>query len=131
MPLKDIAREADMAAGKSTPYLVSFARLASSTQDKGTGVLSVRCAADGTDELKQANPVQMASAAVTDLAQRLGHTWRFPSGVPRSYHRPPRGIAGGDAREHASRHGVLLAGTATGRLFAAYEGPTTCSASRW
>ena len=124
MPLRDIAREADMAAGKVHPYLVSFTRLGLIDQDKETGLYSLGPLAlqMGLISLKQANPVQMASAAVTDLAQRLGHTvaisvWGSRGPTIVRLEESPAAI-------HVSmRHGTVfsLAGTATGRLFAAYQ----------
>ena len=124
MPLKDIAREADMPAAKVHPYLVSFARLGLIDQDKATGVyfLGPLALQMGLISLKQADPVQVASAAMTELAQRLGHTvaisvWGSRGPTIVRLEESPAAI-------HVSmRHGTVfsLAGTATGRLFAAYQ----------
>ena len=128
MALKDIAREADMPAAKVHPYLVSFSRIGLIAQDDSTGryFLGPLALQLGLISLKQADPVQAASAAIAELAQRLGQTvaisvWgsRGPT-IVRLEESP--------AAVHVNmRHGTVfsLAGTASGRLFAAYGSADT------
>ena len=131
MALKDIAREASMSAAKCHPYLVSFSRIGLIDQDESTGryFLGPLALQLGLISLKEAEPVQVASAAITGLAQRLGHTvaisvWgsRGPT-IVRLEESP--------APVHVNmRHGTVfsIAGTATGRLFAAFKEPDAMQA---
>ena len=113
-----------MAAAKVHPYLVSFCRIGLIDQDDATGryFLGPLALQLGLIGLRQANPVQVASAAIAELAQRLGQTvaiavWgsRGPT-IVRLEESP--------APVHVNmRHGTVftLAGTASGRLFGAYR----------
>jgi DNA-binding IclR family transcriptional regulator len=123
MALKDLAREADMPPAKAHPYLVSFSRIGLIEQDETTGryFLGPLALQLGLISLKQANPVQMASAALAELAQRTGLTvaisvWGTRGATIVRLEESPAPI-------HVNmRHGSVfsVAGTATGRLFAAY-----------
>ena len=125
MALKDLAREADMPAAKIHPYLVSFARIGLMEQDAGTGryFLGPLALQLGLISLKQANPVQAATAELPGLVQRIGHTvaiavWGSRGATIVRLEESPAPI-------HVNmRQGTVfsLAGTATGRLFAAYRG---------
>lgn len=126
MALKDLAREADMPAAKIHPYLVSFARIGLMEQDPGSGRYSLGPLALqlGLISLKQANPVQSAAAELPELVQRIGHTvaiavWGSRGATIVRLEESPAPI-------HVNmRQGTVfsLAGTATGRLFAAYREP--------
>ncbi len=125
MALKDLAREADMPAAKIHPYLVSFARIGLMEQDAGTGryFLGPLALQLGLISLKQANPVQAAAAELPALVQVIGHTvaiavWGSRGATIVRLEESPAPI-------HVNmRQGTVfsLAGTATGRLFAAYRG---------
>jgi len=131
MALKDLAREADMPPAKAHPYLVSFSRIGLIEQDEATGRYSLGPLALqlGLISLKQANPVQAASAALSELAQRLGHTvavsvWGTRGATIVRLEESP-------APMYVSmRHGTVftLSSTATGRLFAAYLDSDTVQA---
>jgi len=124
MALKDLAREADMPAAKIHPYLVSFARIGLMEQDPESGryFLGPLALQLGLISLKQANPVQAAAAELPGLAQRIGHTvaiavWGSRGATIVRLEESPAPI-------HVNmRQGTVfsLAGTATGRLFAAYR----------
>ena len=127
MALKDLAREAGMTPAKAHPYLVSFIKLGLVEQDGGSGrsgfyglgPLSLQL---GLISLQQYDPVRLATPVIEELALQLGHTvaiavWgtRGPTIVR---------VAEGPAPVHISmRHGTVmsLAGTASGRLFAAWR----------
>ncbi len=123
MALKDLAREADMPPAKAHPYLVSFSRIGLIEQDQGTGryFLGPLALQLGLISLKQADPVQAAAAALPDLVQRIGHSvaisvWGSRGSTIVRLEESPAPI-------HVNmRHGTVfsLAGTASGRLFAAY-----------
>ncbi|HSI57416.1 MAG TPA: IclR family transcriptional regulator [Ideonella sp.] len=123
MALKDLAREADMPAAKAHPYLVSFGRIGLIEQDAASGhyFLGPLALQLGLISLKQANPVQAATAVLPELAQRLGHTvaisvWGARGATIVRQEESPAPL-------HVSmRHGTVfsLATTASGRLFAAY-----------
>lgn len=125
MALKDIAREADMPPARVHPYLVSFSRIGLIEQDDTSGryALGPLALQMGLISLKQANPVQAASAALGELVQRIGHTvsvsvWGSRGATIVRLEESPAPI-------HVNMHyGTVfsLAGTATGRLFAAYLG---------
>jgi DNA-binding IclR family transcriptional regulator len=125
MALKDLAREADMPAAKIHPYLVSLARIGLMEQDPGTGryFLGPLALQLGLISLKQANPVQAAAAELPALVQAIGHTvaiavWGSRGATIVRLEESPAPI-------HVNmRQGTVfsLAGTATGRLFAAYRG---------
>ena len=124
MALKDLAREADMPAAKIHPYLVSFARIGLMEQDAATGryFLGPLALQLGLISLKQADPVQAAAAELPALVQRIGHTvaiavWGSRGATIVRLEESPAPI-------HVNmRHGTVfsLAGTATGRLFAAHR----------
>jgi DNA-binding IclR family transcriptional regulator len=123
MPLKELAREAGMAAAKAHPYLVSFGKIGLVEQDKltghyGLGALALQL---GLISLQQADPVRLATPVLGELSQLLGHTvaiavWgnRGPTIVQ---------LSESPAAVHVNmRHGTVasLVHTASGRLFAAY-----------
>ncbi len=121
MALKDLAREAGMAPAKAHPYLVSFIKLGLVEQEGGRyglGPLSLQL---GLISLQQYDPVRLATPRIEELAVALGHTvaiavWgnRGPTIVR---------VAEAPSPVHISmRHGTVmsLAGTASGRLFAAH-----------
>lgn len=124
MALKDLAREAGMTPAKAHPYLVSFIKLGLVEQDGGSGpyALGPLALQLGLISLQQYDPVRLATPVIEELALQLGHTvaiavWgtRGPTIVR---------VAEGPAPVHISmRHGTVmsLAGTASGRLFAAWR----------
>lgn len=124
MALKDLAREAGMTPAKAHPYLVSFIKLGLVEQDGGSGPYGLGPLAMqlGLISLQQYDPVRLATPVIEELALRLGHTvaiavWgsRGPTVVR---------VAEGPLPVHISmRHGTVmsLAGTASGRLFAAFR----------
>src|SRR4051812_38577014 len=124
MALKELAREADMPAAKIHAYLVSFARIGLMKQDGESGryFLGPLALQLGLISLKQANPVQAAAAELPGLVQRIGHTaalavWGSRGATIVRLEESPAPI-------HVNmRQGTVfsLAGTATGRLFAAYR----------
>src|ERR1700712_970495 len=124
MALKDLAREAGMAPAKAHPYLVSFARIGLIEQDKSNGFyfLGPLALQLGLISLQQANPVQVATPLIAELAQRVGHTvaiavWGTRGATIVRLEESPAAV-------HVNmRHGTVfsLASTASGRLFAAYQ----------
>ena len=76
MALKDLAREAEMSAAKAHPYLVSFGRLGLIEQDRASGhyALGPLALQLGLISLQQANPVQIATPLIAELAQQIGQT---------------------------------------------------------
>jgi DNA-binding IclR family transcriptional regulator len=124
MALKDLARDAGMAPAKAHPYLVSFARIGLIEQDRFTGFyfLGPLALQLGLISLQQANPVQVATKAIGELAQRIGHTvaiavWGMRGATIVRLEESPAAV-------HVNmRHGTVFsfAGTASGRLFAAYQ----------
>ncbi|MFG6468866.1 IclR family transcriptional regulator [Roseateles sp. BYS87W] len=127
MALKDLAREAGMTPAKAHPYLVSFIKLGLVEQDGGAGRaglygLGPLALQLGLISLQQYDPVRLATPVIEELALQLGHTvaiavWgtRGPTIVR---------VAEGPTPVHVSmRHGTVmsLAGTASGRLFAAWR----------
>ncbi len=124
MALKDLAREAGMAPAKAHPYLVSFARIGVIEQEgvSGTYFLGRLALQLGLISLQQANPVQMVSPLLADLALRIGHTvaiavWGTHGATIVRIEEAPTAV-------HVNmRHGTVfsLANTASGRLFAAYQ----------
>lgn len=124
MALKDLAREAGMTPAKAHPYLVSFIKLGLVEQDGGSGPYGLGPLAMqlGLISLQQYDPVRLATPVIEELALQLGHTvamavWgtRGPTIVR---------VAEGPTPVHISmRHGTVmsLAGTASGRLFAAWR----------
>lgn len=124
MPLKDLAREADMSPAKAHPYLVSFGKLGLVEQDPasgqyGLGPLALQMGMIG---LQQADPVRLASAALPELALATGHT----AGVAIWGNRGPTFVRleEGPTAVHVNmRHGTVVSvlSTASGRLFAAFK----------
>ena len=127
MALKDLAREAGMTPAKAHPYLVSFIKLGLVEQDGGSGRsgfygLGPLALQLGLISLQQYDPVRLATPVIEELALQIGHTvaiavWgtRGPTIVR---------VAEGPTPVHISmRHGTVmsLAGTASGRLFAAWR----------
>ena len=126
MALKDLAREAGMAPAKAHPYLVSFARIGLIEQDRLSGAyfLGPLALQLGLISLQQANPVQLATPLLGELAQRLGHTVAIAVWGTRGA--TIVRLAESPAAVHVNmRHGTVfsLANTASGRLFAAYQAP--------
>jgi DNA-binding IclR family transcriptional regulator len=126
MALKDLAREAGMAPAKAHPYLVSFARIGLIEQDRLSGAyfLGPLALQLGLISLQQANPVQVATPLLGELAQRIGHTvalavWGTRGATIVRLEESPASV-------HVNmRHGTVfsLADTASGRLFAAFRAP--------
>jgi DNA-binding IclR family transcriptional regulator len=124
MALKDLAREAGMAPAKAHPYLVSFARIGLIEQDGFTGFyfLGPLALQLGLISLQQANPVQVATRLIGELARQVGHTiaiamWGARGATIVRLEESPAAV-------HVNmRHGTVfsLASTASGRLFAAYQ----------
>lgn len=120
LALKDLAREAGMPPAKAHPYLVSFIKIGLVAQDDGRYGLGPLALQLGLISLQQYDPVRLATPVIEALAEQLGHTvaiavWgtRGPTIVR---------VAEGPTPVHISmRHGTVmsLAGTASGRLFAA------------
>jgi DNA-binding IclR family transcriptional regulator len=126
MALKDLARGAAMSPAKAHPYLVSFGRLGLvAQQEDGRYALGSLALELGLISLQQSSPVQVATALLAPLAQRIGQTvaiavWgaRGPT-IVRVEESPEVLFA-------SLRHGTVfsLSGTASGRLFAAYLDPS-------
>lgn len=124
MALKDLAREAGMTPAKAHPYLVSFIKLGLVAQDGGSGPYGLGPLAMqlGLISLQQYDPVRLATPVIEDLALQLGHTVAI---AVWGTHGPTIvRVAEGPTPVHVSmRHGTVmsLAGTASGRLFAAWR----------
>ena len=123
MALKDLAREAEMSAAKAHPYLVSFGRLGLIEQDRASGhyALGPLALQLGLISLQQANPVQIATPLIAELAQQIGQTVAIAVWGARGA--TIVRIAESPAAVHVNmRHGTVfsLANTASGRLFGAY-----------
>jgi DNA-binding IclR family transcriptional regulator len=123
LPLKDLARAADMTPAKAHPYLVSFIKLGLVEREGeggryGLGPLALQMGLIG---LQQYDPVRLATPVIDELARATGHT----VAIAVWGHRGPTlvGIAEAPSPVHVSmRHGTVMSipGTASGRLFAAY-----------
>ena len=126
MALKDLAREAGMAAAKAHPYLVSFGKLGLIAQDVasgryGLGPLAMEL---GLISLQQFDPLRLATPLLPALAAQVGHTvaiavWgnRGPTIVR---------VEEAPSAVHVNmRHGTVMSmrGTASGLLFAAHLPP--------
>jgi DNA-binding IclR family transcriptional regulator len=123
MALKDLAREADMTPAKAHPYMVSFGRLGLIEQDRASGhyLLGPLALQLGLIGLQQANPVQIATPLIAELALRIGHTVALAVWGDRGA--TIVRIAESPAAVHVNmRHGTVfsLTDTASGRLFGAY-----------
>jgi DNA-binding IclR family transcriptional regulator len=123
MALKDLAADAGMSAAKAHPYLVSFGHigLVEQQRDSGRYALGPLALQMGLIGLQQADPVRLAAPLLPELATRTAHTvalvvWgsRGPTIVLRE--------ASPSAVHVDMRHGTVfsIAGTASGRLFAAF-----------
>jgi DNA-binding IclR family transcriptional regulator len=126
MPLKELARSANMLPGKAHPYLVSYSKLGMVTQEASTGYywLGPTAIQLGLVSLKMLNPVKDATPFANQLAGETGHSVAL---TVWSNHGPTI-VYLYDAIYplHTNiRTGTVmsLAGTATGRLFAAYLPP--------
>ncbi|VTU31137.1 Glycerol operon regulatory protein [Variovorax sp. SRS16] len=123
MPLKELAKAADMAPGKAHPYLVSFTKLGLVTQEASTGYywLGPTAMQLGLVTLRMLNPVREAIPFAENLARETGHSVALSVWGNQG----PTIVFLFDAIYplHTNiRTGTVmsLAGTATGRMFAAY-----------
>jgi DNA-binding IclR family transcriptional regulator len=123
LPLRELAKAAGMAPGKAHPYLVSFAKLGLVTQEASTGHywLGPTAMQLGLVTLRMLNPVREATPFAEQLARETGHS----VGLSVWGNQGPTMVFLFDAIYplHTNiRTGTVmsLAGTATGRLFAAY-----------
>ncbi|MDB5817422.1 MAG: IclR family transcriptional regulator [Rhizobacter sp.] len=131
MALKDLAKESGMSAAKAHPYLVSFGRLGLIEQDAASGryFLGPLALQLGLIALQQANPVQVATPLIADLALQIGHTvaiavWGSRGATIVRLEESPAAV-------HVNmRHGTVFSvtDTASGRLFGAYLEPATVKA---
>jgi DNA-binding IclR family transcriptional regulator len=131
MALKDLARAAGMAPAKAHPYLVSYARIGLIEQDPQTGLyfLGPLALQLGLISLQQADPVQVATPLIGELARCLGHTVALAVWGTRGA--TIVRLAESPAAVHVNmRHGTVfsLANTASGRLFAAFQAPAVARA---
>jgi len=123
MALKDLAAAAGMPPAKAHPYLVSFGKLGLIARDEasaryGLGPLALQI---GLISLQQVDPLRRATERLPALAQALGQTvgitvWGERGATVVRTEEAPSAV-------HVSmRHGAVmsLAGTASGRLFAAH-----------
>lgn len=123
MPLRDLARAANMLPGKAHPYLVSYSKLGLVTQEPSSGHywLGPTAIQLGLVSLRMLNPVREATPFANDLARETGHSVALSVWGNQG----PTIVYLFDAIYplHVNlRTGTVmsLAGTATGRLFAAY-----------
>lgn len=123
MPLRELAKSANMAPGKAHPYLVSFSKLGLVTQEASTGYywLGPTAVQLGLVTLRMLNPVREATPFAEALARESGHSVALSVWGNQG----PTIVFLFDAIYplHTNiRTGTVmsLAGTATGRLFAAY-----------
>lgn len=123
MPLRELARAAHMAPGKAHPYLVSFSKLGLVTQEPATGYywLGPTAVQLGLVTLRMLNPVREATPFAEELARQSG----LSVALSVWGNQGPTIVFLFDAIYplHTNlRTGTVmsLAGTATGRLFAAY-----------
>lgn len=132
MALKDLAREAGMAAAKAHPYLVSFGKLGLIEQEQasgryGLGPLALQL---GLISLQQFDPVRLATPRIVELAPQIGHTVALAVWGNRG----PTIVRVEEAPSHVFvnvRHGTVMSlrGTASGRLFAAFLPPPAVRAA--
>ena len=123
MALKDLAREADMAPAKAHPYMVSFGRLGLIEQDRASGhyLLGPLALQLGLIGLQQADPIQIATPLIAELAQQTGQTVAIAVWGDRGA--TIVRLAESPSPVHVNmRHGTVfsLTNTASGRLFGAY-----------
>jgi len=133
MALKDIAAAAGMPPAKAHPYLVSFGKLGLIVQDAGNGRYGLGPLAlqIGLISLQQVDPLRLATEQLPALAQALGQTvgitvWGEQGATVVRTEEAPSPV-------HVTmRHGAVmsLAGTASGRLFAAHL-PRTVVRAAW
>ncbi|CAM4315145.1 IclR family transcriptional regulator [Bordetella tumbae] len=123
MPLRELAKAANMAPGKAHPYLVSFSKLGLVTQEASTGFywLGPTAMQLGLVTLRMLNPVREATPFAEALARDTGHSVALSVWGNHG----PTVVFLFDAIYplHTNiRTGTVmsLAGTATGRVFAAY-----------
>lgn len=124
-PLKDLARAANMTAGKAHPYMVSFLKVGFVTQtDAGHYELGPLALQLGLTRLQRMDPVKEASQVIEALAEETGQSvavavWGNLGPTIVRLEEPIQPL-------HVNlRTGTVmsLANTATGRLFAAYMPP--------
>ena len=132
LPLKDLARAADMSPAKAHPYLVSFGKLGLVEQDPtsgryGLGPLALQMGLIG---LKQADPVRLAFEALPELAEGMGCTvsaavWGDAAPVIVRVQEPSVAV------RVAMKHGLTasLRKTATGKIYCAYAPEATMQAA--
>lgn len=123
MALKDLSKAAGMPTGKAHPYLVSFAKVGFVVQDAATGYywLGPTAIQLGLVSLQMLNPVREATPDAERLAESTGHSvalavWGNQGPTIVRLVDPIYPL-------HVNlRTGTVmsLAGTATGRLFAAF-----------
>lgn len=123
MPLKDLSKAADMPTGKAHPYLVSFAKVGFVVQDAVTGYywLGPTAIQLGLVSLQGLNPVREATPDAERLAEQTGHSVALS--VWGNHGPTVVRLVDPIYPLHVNlRTGTVmsLAGTATGRLFAAY-----------
>lgn len=128
MALKDLAREADMAPAKAHPYMVSFGRLGLIEQDRASGhyLLGPLALQLGLIGLQQADPIQIATPLIAELAQQTGQTMAIAVWGDRGA--TIVRLAESPSPVHVNmRHGTVfsLTDTASGRLFGAYLAEAT------
>jgi DNA-binding IclR family transcriptional regulator len=123
MPLGELAKAANMLPGRAHPYLVSYSKLGLVTQEPSTGYywLGPTAIQLGLVSLRMLNPVREATSFAEALARETGHSVALSVWGTQG----PTIVYLFDAIYplHTNiRTGTLmsLAGTATGRLFAAY-----------
>ncbi len=123
MPLRDLARAANMLPGKAHPYLVSYTKLGFVNQEPSSGYywLGPTAMQLGLVSLRMLNPVREAIPFAEKLARETGHSVALAVWGNQG----PTIVYLFDAIYplHVNlRTGTVmsLAGTATGRLFAAY-----------
>lgn len=123
MPLRDLAKAANMLPGRAHPYLVSYSKLGLVTQEPSSGYywLGPTAIQLGLVSLRMLNPVREATPFAESLARETGHSVALSVWGTQG----PTIVYQFDAIYplHTNiRTGTLmsLAGTATGRLFAAY-----------
>ena len=76
VPLKQLARAANMAPGKAHPYLVSLSKLGLVAREASTGhyLLGPTAMQLGLVTLRAVNPVREATPFAEQLAREMGHS---------------------------------------------------------